>query len=198
MTQPTRVLTIIVCGAGPASEVGQLIKLAQERGWTVQVVATPAALDHRILDVAASMAKRLNAKLHAIHAYLPATFATAAVGGMPSMMGLSAEALAALLPSYPFARSVRVEKNVGYGHGILTGLQSACGELLAWSHADLQTDPADVFRAFQLYQRDGHAVARLVKGRRKGRGLAQEADSAVWLANLRQTRHQRAFQNGRD
>lgn len=55
----------------------------------------PAALDHRILDVAASMAKRLSAKLHAIHAYLPATIATAAVGGMPSMMGLSAEALAA-------------------------------------------------------------------------------------------------------
>ena len=55
----------------------------------------PAALDDRILDVAASMAKRLNAKLHAIHAYLPATIATAAVGGMPSMMGLSAEALAA-------------------------------------------------------------------------------------------------------
>lgn len=55
----------------------------------------PAALDHRILDVTATLAKRLNAKMHAIHAYLPATIATAAVGGMPSMMGLSAEALAA-------------------------------------------------------------------------------------------------------
>jgi phosphopantothenoylcysteine synthetase/decarboxylase len=51
MTQPARVLTVIVCGAGPASEVGQLVKLAQERGWTVQVVATPAALD--FLDVPA-------------------------------------------------------------------------------------------------------------------------------------------------
>jgi len=51
MTQPGRVLTVIVCGAGPASEVGQLVKLAQEHGWTVQVVATPAALD--FLDVAA-------------------------------------------------------------------------------------------------------------------------------------------------
>jgi hypothetical protein len=36
--------TVIVCGAGPASEAGQLAKLAQEHGWTVQVVATPAAL----------------------------------------------------------------------------------------------------------------------------------------------------------
>jgi len=51
MTQPDCVLTVIVCGAGPASEVGQLIKLAQERGWTVQVVATPAALD--FLDMSA-------------------------------------------------------------------------------------------------------------------------------------------------
>lgn len=51
MTQPARVLTVIVCGAGPASEVGQLIKLAQEHGWTVQVVSTPAALG--FLDVAA-------------------------------------------------------------------------------------------------------------------------------------------------
>ncbi len=51
MSQDGRVLTVIVCGAGPASEVGQLVKLAQKHGWTVQVVATPAALD--FLDVPA-------------------------------------------------------------------------------------------------------------------------------------------------
>ncbi|MHB8477423.1 MAG: universal stress protein [Steroidobacteraceae bacterium] len=54
----------------------------------------PVALDQRILNVAASIAKRLNAKLHAIHAYLPATVAMAAVGGMTSMMDPSAKALA--------------------------------------------------------------------------------------------------------
>ena len=51
MSQDGRVLTVIVCGAGPASEAGQLIKLAQEDDWTVHVVATPAALD--FLDVPA-------------------------------------------------------------------------------------------------------------------------------------------------
>jgi phosphopantothenoylcysteine synthetase/decarboxylase len=51
VTQAARVLTIIVCAAGPASEVGTLITLAQKRAWTVQVVATPAALD--FIDVAA-------------------------------------------------------------------------------------------------------------------------------------------------
>jgi universal stress protein E len=54
-----------------------------------------AVLDQRILDVAASMATRFAAKLEVIHAYLPATIAAAAVSGMPPMMGLSAEALAA-------------------------------------------------------------------------------------------------------
>ena len=51
MTRPTRILTHIVCGAGPATEAGQLVKLAQGRGWTVQLVATPAALD--FIDVPA-------------------------------------------------------------------------------------------------------------------------------------------------
>jgi phosphopantothenoylcysteine synthetase/decarboxylase len=44
MTRPARMLAAIACGAGPASEVGQLVQLAQNHGWTVQVVATPAAL----------------------------------------------------------------------------------------------------------------------------------------------------------
>ncbi len=41
---PARVLCVVVCGAGPAAEVGHLVKLALGRGWTVQVVCTPAGL----------------------------------------------------------------------------------------------------------------------------------------------------------
>ncbi|GAB2514049.1 flavoprotein [Nocardiopsis aegyptia] len=39
-----KTLYVVVCAAGPASEVGTLVGLAQERGWTVQVMATPAAV----------------------------------------------------------------------------------------------------------------------------------------------------------
>jgi hypothetical protein len=39
-----RVLSVIACGAGPATALGAFVGLAQERGWTVQVIATPAAL----------------------------------------------------------------------------------------------------------------------------------------------------------
>ena len=49
-TPPARVLSVVVCGAGPA-EVRTLVKLARERAWTVQVIATPAALD--FIDAAA-------------------------------------------------------------------------------------------------------------------------------------------------
>ena len=45
MTPGHRVLTIVTCGAGPATALGTCVKLAQDRGWTVQVTATPAALD---------------------------------------------------------------------------------------------------------------------------------------------------------
>jgi hypothetical protein len=48
---PGRVLSVIACGAGPAVAIGTLIGQASERGWAVQVIATPAALD--FLDVAA-------------------------------------------------------------------------------------------------------------------------------------------------
>ena len=45
MTPNGRVLTAVVCGAGPAAATGTLVKLAHDRGWRIQVVATPAALE---------------------------------------------------------------------------------------------------------------------------------------------------------
>ena len=85
----------------------------------------------------------------------------------------TAAVLAEALPRFPFARSVRVVRNQGYGHGILTGLQAAASETLAWSHADLQTDAADVFRAYDLYRAQPDRGRVLVKGVRSGRTVGQ-------------------------
>jgi phosphopantothenoylcysteine synthetase/decarboxylase len=41
---PSRTLSIVVCGAPPAAETAIYAKLAIDRGWTVHVIATPAAL----------------------------------------------------------------------------------------------------------------------------------------------------------
>lgn len=84
------------------------------------------------------------------------------------------EVFARLLPKYSFARGVKVAVNQGYGHGIFTGLQAARGEVVAWSHADLQTDPADVFRAWANYRGAANPERTMVKGRRYGRRLSEK------------------------
>ena len=85
----------------------------------------------------------------------------------------TAEVLAEKLqqPEYAFARAVHVEQNRGYGHGILTGLQSASGEFLAFSHADMQCSPADVFKAYHKLLAHPDPVKALVKGKRGPRGF---------------------------
>lgn len=79
------------------------------------------------------------------------------------------EVLHDLLPHYPGCRSVRVEKNQGYGFGILAGLNAAKGKILGWTHADMQTDPQDTLRGLELFDRHGPKL--FVKGRRYGRPL---------------------------
>jgi hypothetical protein len=63
-----------------------------------------------------------------------------------------------------------VEKNQGYGYGILQGLHAAQGEILAWTHADMQTDPCDVLRGLALFELHGQDI--FVKGSRYGRPIA--------------------------
>lgn len=77
------------------------------------------------------------------------------------------EVLVRLLPLYPGCRSVRVENNQGYGFGILTGLRAARGDILSWTHADMQTDPQDVLTGLTFFQSDPHRF--FVKGHRFGR-----------------------------
>src|ERR1700675_545566 len=78
--------------------------------------------------------------------------------------------LSDLLPEYPGCRGIRVERNQGYGFGILAGLLAAKGEVLGWTHADLQTDPNDAMRGLALF--DEWGLSTFVKGKRYGRPLA--------------------------
>jgi glycosyltransferase involved in cell wall biosynthesis len=71
-------------------------------------------------------------------------------------------------------RSVRVEKNQGYGYGILSGLRAARGDVIGWTHADMQTDPADFLKAAALFRASSDPANLFVKGRRRGRPLGDE------------------------
>jgi glycosyltransferase involved in cell wall biosynthesis len=77
-------------------------------------------------------------------------------------------------------RWIRVPVNQGYGFGITSGLAAARADVVGWTHADLQTDPADVLRALPLFEGAGDRV--LVKGRRYGRPVADRVFTAGMTA----------------
>ena len=80
--------------------------------------------------------------------------------------------LAQLLANESAVRTVRVERNQGYGFGILAGLRAAKGDVLAWTHADMQTDPMDAVVGFKLFDAAPDQAGLFVKGRRYGRPAA--------------------------
>lgn len=86
----------------------------------------------------------------------------------------SAEIIRELLPSFPFARTVLVPKNQGYGYGIIQGLKESKGDFIGWTHADLQTDPGDVIKAYKILEAKHWDINTYVKGNRKGRGLSDQ------------------------
>lgn len=88
----------------------------------------------------------------------------------------SAHVLKLELKKYRFARTVLVPVNQGYGYGVLQGLRASKGKILAYTHADMQCDPEDVLRAYDVYQnypKNNQAFngKLLVKGKRRKRKL---------------------------
>ncbi len=83
----------------------------------------------------------------------------------------SKEILSKIIIYYPHAKYIDLEKNLGYGGGILKGLNLCKGELIGWTHADLQTDPLDCIAAFKEYEKTAKIKNIFIKGNRKNRSL---------------------------
>ncbi len=122
----------------------------------------------------------------------------------------SSDASAAILTeasrAHDFLATTRVEVNQGYGHGILAGLAAARGAVLAWTHADMQTDPEDALRGLALFEAAAEPARLFVKGRRYGRPLGDVAFTVgmagfetlllgrpLWDINAQPTMFPRAF-----
>jgi len=86
----------------------------------------------------------------------------------------SEQVLNQLLPKYSFAKTILVPNNQGYGFGILSGLKACQGEFIGWTHADMQTDPADPIKALELILKSKNPNQTYAKGLRKGRSLFDE------------------------
>lgn len=76
-----------------------------------------------------------------------------------------------LIPEYSYVRVVKVEINQGYGFGIISGFKEAKGEFIGYTHADMQTDPADLITAFEIIVKQKNHKNCFIKGDRKGRPL---------------------------
>lgn len=59
---------------------------------------------------------------------------------------------------------VEVVVNKGYGFGLLSGLKSTQAPVVGWSHADMQCDPSDAFKALEILKSKGDLQKWLVKG----------------------------------
>lgn len=88
------------------------------------------------------------------------------------------DVMARELRGEPAIRSVRVEVNKGYGHGIRAGLDAATGDVIGWTHADLQTDPMDAARSLRLFEASQTPEVLFVKGRRYARPLSDQVFTA--------------------
>jgi len=87
----------------------------------------------------------------------------------------TAAMLAGEIAHHANIRTISVDVNQGYGFGILSGLAAAKGEILAWTHADLQADPADALAGLALFRDSAEPQRLFVKGRRYGRPLRDTA-----------------------
>jgi|TARA_B100001964_G_scaffold186771_1_gene207539 glycosyltransferase involved in cell wall biosynthesis len=83
----------------------------------------------------------------------------------------STDSSSEVIEEYPFIKLVRIEENQGYGYGIIQGLTQATGDILSWTHADLQTDPNDLIRGLVYFKTSKNPEKLFVKGNRKGRPI---------------------------
>jgi len=86
-------------------------------------------------------------------------------------------------PDGEWVRVVAVPSNRGYGYGVWSGLQTTSAPIVGWSHADLQCNPADAFKAWKLAAQTDEAI--VVKGAREGRDAKQAFVSAVFARSAR-------------
>ena len=79
--------------------------------------------------------------------------------------------LSEIIFNYPHAKYIDLKTNLGYGGGILKGLSHCKGEIIGWTHADLQTDPIDCITAFKEYENISKSQNIFIKGNRKNRAI---------------------------
>ena len=69
---------------------------------------------------------------------------------------------------------IDIKKNIGYGHGIMTGVKRSSGHVIGWCHSDLQIKINDVVSAYLSNYKSLINNIAVVKGKRKNRNFFDE------------------------
>jgi polyisoprenyl-phosphate glycosyltransferase len=85
-----------------------------------------------------------------------------------------------------FIKVLDLKKNLGYGGGILEGVKSAKGEIISWTHADLQCDLNDVIKAYKIHKDKLLNKNCVIKGQRIKRELINAffSDAMALMASI--------------
>tara|TARA_B100000586_G_scaffold223507_1_gene170781 strand:- start:4175 stop:4885 length:711 start_codon:yes stop_codon:yes gene_type:complete len=66
---------------------------------------------------------------------------------------------------------INIKNNIGYGHGIISGVRRSTGKVIGWCHSDLQVKLKDVVSAYLSSAEQLINNIVMVKGKRKNRSL---------------------------
>lgn len=86
----------------------------------------------------------------------------------------SQQLLCDILKRYYFIKTTKVDKNQGYGYGILSGLALASGQYLGWIHADLQFEAVEVSNAIEILKKYQFPDSIFIKGLRRNRPIVDK------------------------
>ena len=81
-------------------------------------------------------------------------------------------------------RLVIVEKNIGYGNGIMSGVCQSTSKYISWCHADLQTPPKYACDAFEKNFDKLEKEKIIIKGKRLNRDIFDQI--FTWHVNYSQ------------
>ena len=68
-----------------------------------------------------------------------------------------------------FIRLVEIKKNLGYGYGIMAGINKSTGQYVGWCHADLQNNLEDIYNIFKENYDELKKKRVFLKGKRLNR-----------------------------
>ena len=68
-------------------------------------------------------------------------------------------------------KHINIKKNIGFGYGVFEGLKKTSGDIVGYTHADLQTDPNDFIKAINWIENQSVESNYFVKGLRHSRNF---------------------------